>query len=110
MKNDTILRVIQEAEILGRKIKMYNTIGSPLFMVSDVAEWINHFDARIMLKKIDDRNGINILYQHFMNQGLFKVIKSSFVDGKYRPSTYITKKDAPYITKLLRKYGYLEVA
>lgn len=42
MNDDTTLAVIQETEILGKKIKVYNSIESPLFLASDVAEWIEH--------------------------------------------------------------------
>lgn len=57
------------------------------------------------------QDGANVPYQRFMNQGLFRVIESICVDGKYRPTTYVTKKGLDYIRKLLRKDGYyMEVA
>lgn len=49
---------------------------------------------------------VNVPYQRFMNQGLFQVIESPGYDGKYRPTTYVTKKGLEYIRKLLRKDGY----
>ena len=49
---------------------------------------------------------VNIPYQRFMNQGLFQVMESPGYDGKYRPTTYATKKGLEYIRKLLRKDGY----
>ena len=52
------------------------------------------------------QDGANIPYQRFMNQGLFRVIESPCADGKYRPTTYATKKGLEYIRKLLRKDGY----
>ena len=52
------------------------------------------------------QDGVNIPYQRFMNQGLFRVIESPCADGKYRPTTYATKKGLEYIRKLLRKDGY----
>lgn len=48
----------------------------------------------------------NVPYQRFMNQGLFSVIESPCADGRYRPTTYATKKGLDYIRKLLRKDGY----
>lgn len=48
----------------------------------------------------------NVPYQRFMNQKLFKVIESPCADGKYRPTTYATKKGLDYIRKLLHKDGY----
>ena len=37
--NETVLTVVQETEILGKSIKMYGSVESPLFKASDVAEW-----------------------------------------------------------------------
>ena len=48
----------------------------------------------------------NVPYQRFMNQGLFRVVESPCADGKYRPTTYATKKGLEYIRKILRKDGY----
>ena len=42
MDNDAILTVIQETEILGKKIQVYKNIEKPLFLAKDVAEWIDY--------------------------------------------------------------------
>lgn len=52
------------------------------------------------------QNKVNVPYQRFMNQGLFRVIESPCADGQYRPTTYATKKGLEYIRKILRKDGY----
>ena len=52
------------------------------------------------------QDNANVPYQRFMNQGLFKVVESPCADGKYRPTTYATKKGLEYIRKILRKDGY----
>ena len=51
-----VLTVIQETEILGKDIKMYNSIESPLFLAKDVAEWIDYSVSNVskMLKSVDD--------------------------------------------------------
>ena len=243
MQNE-VLEVVQESKILGKEIKLYGSIESPLFMASDVAEWIEHSNPTMMLRKIDDsekglnnvytlggnqekwfltedglyevcmqsrkpiakqmkkeikqylksirltgaaipqgdeqkmvsyyfsslsqetqgvivneliqknkelqqfyddlmnskglysmnttakelqigrntlftylrgksimfyQDGINIPYQRFMNQGLFRVIESPCPDGEYRPTTYATKKGLEYIRKQLRKDGFYDV-
>lgn len=46
---------------------------------------------------------INIPYQRFMEQGLFKVKETPCKDGKYRPATYATRKGLEYIRKMLAK-------
>lgn len=242
MQNE-VLEIVQETKILGKEIKLYGSIENPLFMASDVADWIEHTNTTMMLRKIDAeekglnnvytlggnqekwfvtedglyeicmqsrkpiakqmkkeikkylksirltgaaipvgdeqkmvnyyfsslssdlqgrivnelmeknkelqqfyddlintdglyhmntiakelkigrnelftylrgksiifyQDGINIPYQRFMNQGLFRVIESPCTDGKYRPTTYVTKKGLEYIRKLLRKDGYYD--
>lgn len=44
---------------------------------------------------------INIPYQRFMEQNLFKVKETPCKDGKYRPATYATRKGLDYIRKML---------
>ena len=50
MNNSATLTVIQETEILGKIIKMYETINNPLFLASDVAEWIEYSSSNGKLK------------------------------------------------------------
>lgn len=49
-----VLTVIQETEILGKKIKVYDNIETPLFLASDVADWIEHSQTSKMVKSVDD--------------------------------------------------------
>ena len=51
-----VLTVIQETEILGKKIQMYNSIEYPLFLAKDVAEWIDYSVSNVskMLKSVDE--------------------------------------------------------
>ena len=240
---DEVLAVIQETEILGKKIVMYGSIENPYFVASDVAEWLGERDGYTVARKVDDeekdtqivctlggnqkttvltedglydacmlsrkkiakplkkeikkylksirltgaaipegreqkmvnyyfsslssdlqgkivnelmeknkelqqfyddlmnteglyhmntvakelkigrntlfaylrgkdimfyQDNANVPYQRFMNQGLFKVVESPCADGKYRPTTYATKKGLDYIRKLLHKDGYYD--
>lgn len=49
------------------------------------------------------KGNVNIPYQRFMEQGLFKVKETPCKDGKYRPATYATHKGLEYIRKMLVK-------
>ena len=49
------------------------------------------------------KGNINIPYQRFMEQGLFKVKETPCTDGNYRPVSYATRKGLEYIRKLLVK-------
>lgn len=52
------------------------------------------------------KGNINIPYQKFMEQKLFDVKETPCKDGKYRPSTFATRKGLEYIRKLLAKKNY----
>lgn len=49
------------------------------------------------------KGNVNIPYQRFMEQGLFKVKETPCTDGNYRPVSYATCKGLEYIRKLLVK-------
>ena len=91
---------------------LMNTEG--LMSMNTVSKELNGFGLKTLYaylrgKKIMFyKEGINIPYQRFMNQGLFKVVESPCADGKYRPTTYATKKGLDYIRKLLHKDGYYD--
>lgn len=53
------------------------------------------------------KGNVNIPYQRFMEQGLFKVKETPCHDGKYRPATYATRKGLEYIRKMLAKHNKL---
>ena len=55
-------------------------------------------------------NGDNIPYENKTNKGKFMTIPAIAPDGSAHLQTRIYPDGISYITKLLRKYGYLEVA
>jgi prophage antirepressor-like protein len=90
------VKLIKETEILGKKIKMYGSINQPLFMATDVAEWINYsksngkYKVSQMLKPIDiELKGIylvatlgGIQEKYFINEdGLYDVCMLSNKEG-----------------------------
>ncbi len=126
MTCDASLTVIQETEILGKKIKMYRSIENPLFKATDVAEWIDHSKVPRVLKTIanEEKGKANNLY--FDNRvgcdGTWFHAKHGFHEVCMKSRKPITKqmkkeiKQHPklfdYIRKLLHKDGYykMEVA
>lgn len=50
--DEKVLTVVQETEILGKKIKMYGTIEFPYFVASDVAEWLGERDGYTVARKV----------------------------------------------------------
>lgn len=56
-----VLTVIDETEILGKRIQMYGNVDNPLFLAKDVAEWIDYskrsngtYQTSNMLKHVDE--------------------------------------------------------
>lgn len=41
-KDNLILELVNETEILGKPIRMYGSVEAPLFLASDVADWIDY--------------------------------------------------------------------
>ena len=48
------LAVIQETEILGKKIVMYGSIEKPYFVASDVAKWLGERDGYTVARKVSE--------------------------------------------------------
>ena len=57
-----------------------------------------------------NENGDNVSYENQTNKGKFTAIPAIAPDGTAHLQTRIYPDGISYITKLLRKYGYLEVA
>ena len=74
--DEKVLTVIQETEILGKKIQMYNSIEYPLFLASDVAEWIEHSQTSKMVKSVDDDE---------------KLMGTLFLSGQNRDAWFLTE-------------------
>lgn len=101
MNNEQVLEVIQEVEILGKKIKMYGCIESPWFMASDVAEWIEHSNARSMIKPVDGaEKGVKNVYTHGGIQEKWFITE----DGLYECCFNSRKSIAKEMKKEIKKY------
>lgn len=109
MEERKILRIVDKTEILGKTITMYGSVESPLFMASSVAEWIEHSNTSMMLKKIDDEEkGINNVYTLGGNQekwflseyGLYEVCMQS-----RKPIAKQMKKEIKQYLKSIRLTG-----
>lgn len=110
MGNDQVLTVIQETEILGRKIRMYNNVESPLFLASDVAEWIDYAknpngsrQTSKMVKSIDndEKLVVKVLLPDD-NQSRECIVLTE--DGLYEVCMRSTKPIAKRMKKEIKKY------
>ena len=49
---EVMLKIIECREVLGRDFRIYGDCDNPLFLAKDVAAWIEHSNARMMLQTI----------------------------------------------------------
>lgn len=76
MCNEKVLTTFQETNILGKRIRMYGTIENPLFLASDVADWIEHSQTSKMVKSVDDSE---------------KLMGTIFLSGQNRDVWFLTE-------------------
>src|SRR5574344_768057 len=105
------LKVIDSREVLGKGFKMYGNFDEPLFLVKDVAEWIEHSNPSKMIKdaKLDNTEIIkeqigtltNSYTALFLTEdGLYEVLMQS-----RKPIAKEFKKEVKVILKSVRKHG-----
>lgn len=104
------LQIINQQDVLGKDFKIYGDFENPLFLAKDVAEWIEHSNARMMLKSVDEDEKIcvNNPYalkgqqeQWFLTEyGLYEVLMQS-----RKPIAKAFKKEVKKILKEIRTTG-----
>lgn len=98
---DNVLTVIQETEILGNRIQMYGSVEFPWFMATDVATWIEHSNARSMIKTVDqDEKGVKSVYTLGGIQSKWFLSE----DGLYEVCMQSRKPIAKEMKKEIKKY------
>lgn len=86
------------------------------FSVNEIAHFIGIGEYKLFsyMRNIGllfkNENGDNVPYENPTNKGKFTAIPAIAPDGTAHLQTRIYPDGVSYITKLLRKYGYLEVA
>lgn len=86
------------------------------FSVNEIAHFIGIGEYKLFsyMRNIGllfkNENGDNVPYENPTNKGKFTAIPAIAPDGTAHLQTRICPDGISYITKLLRKYGYLEVA
>lgn len=103
------VQVLQRKEVLGREIDFYGTWDDPMFLAKDVAEWIEHSKASIMLASIDEdeklretifTSGQNREVWFVTEDGLYEVLMQS-----RKPIAKQLKKEIKLILKEIRTKG-----
>ena len=108
-KNMVALQVIKEQEVLGKQFKIYGTFEEPLFLATDVAEWIEHSNVSVMLRKVDEEEKVlNNVYTlggvqntwFLTEDGLYEFLMQS-----RKPIAKQFKKEVKQILKQIRRTG-----
>ena len=98
---DEVLTVIQETEILGKKIVMYGSIENPYFVASDVAEWLGERDGYTVARKVsDEEKDTQIVCTHGGKQKTTVLTE----DGLYEACMLSRKEIAKPLKKEIKKY------
>lgn len=122
MKNGMALQVINEQEVLGKQFRIYGTVQEPLFLASDVKNWIEHTHITKMLASVDEdekmlctistgqvgHGGIreNVEMWFLTEYGLYEVLMQS-----RKPIAKQFKKEVKMILKQIRLTGgYIPVS
>ena len=98
-----VLTVIQETEILGKKVNLYRSIEEPLFEANEVAKWLDVKNVSQMIKQadIDDsEKAIFLKYTLGGNQNSLFVSE----DAMYEILMSSRKKEAKPFRKEIKKY------
>ena len=98
-----VLTVIQETEILGKKVNLYRSIEEPLFEANEVAKWLDVKNVSQMIKQadIDDsEKAIFLKYTLGGNQNSLFVSE----DAMYEILMRSRKKEAKPFRKEIKKY------
>lgn len=101
MDNSAVLTVIQETEILGKKIKLYGSIENPLFLANDVTNWINHSQTSKMVKSVDENE--KLMGTLFLS-GQKREVWFLTEDGLYEVCMQSRKPIAKQMKKEIKKY------
>lgn len=105
----TSLSLLREESFLEKTVRVFGTPEEPLFLAKDVAEWIDHSDVSMMMKKVDDDEKVTnkvctpggVQTAWFLTEnGLYEVLMLS-----RKPKAKEFKKKVKEILKTIRKTG-----
>jgi len=111
MENNNVLTVISEQIILGKTFRIYGTFENPLFMVKEIAEWIEYDISKSsrLIESLDEeekaRHNVSTLggvqETWFVNEdGMYEVLMQS-----RKPIAKQFKKQVKIVIKSIRKNG-----
>ena len=103
------LKIVEQRELLGKEFRVYGDFENPLFVATDVAEWIEHSNTTEMLRGIDDDEKLTSI---ILRAGQRRAVTMLTEDGLYevlmqsrKPIAKEFKREVKQILKTIRKHG-----
>lgn len=115
--DNLILELIDETEILGKKINLYNSIEDPLFEAQDVANWLGIKNVSQMLKQADvpdNEKGIFLKYTLGGNQRSLFITEDAMYDvlmtSRKQEAKPLRREIKLYLKQIRLTGGYIPVS
>lgn len=101
MKNE--IQVLDNREILGKRVMTYGDIENPLFLARDVANWIEHSDVSKMMKSVDEDEKVkNIIRTLGGNQEMWFLTEDGLYEVLMQSRKPIAKEFKKKVKKMLK--------
>ena len=103
------IQIVNTQQVLGKTLTVYGNEQNPLFLAKEVAEWIEHSQSDVMVKKVDEEEKVlnnlqtpgGIQKTWFLTEdGVYEVLMQS-----RKPIAKTFKKEVKKILKDIRKHG-----
>ncbi len=103
------IQIVNTQQVLGKTLTVYGNEQNPLFLAKEVAEWIEHSQSDVMVKKVDEEEKVlnnlqtpgGIQKTWFLTEdGVYEVLMQS-----RKPIAKAFKKEVKKILKDIRKHG-----
>ena len=52
------IQIVNTQQVLGKTLTVYGNEQNPLFLAKEVAEWIEHSQSDVMVKKVDEEEKV----------------------------------------------------
>jgi len=97
------LEIINQQIVLGKEFKIYGSLDNPLFLVKDVANWIEHTHTTNMLKNVDDDEKLSVTILHAgQNRDVLMLTEDGFYEVLMQSRKPIAKQFKREVKKILK--------
>lgn len=98
------LKVIKQTTVLNQELNIYGTPEEPLFLAQDVANWIEHSKASVMLDSIDDEEKLKeTIFTSGQNREMWFVTEDGLYEVLMQSRKPIAKQFKKNVKKILKE-------